>query len=144
MTTTTYRLAPPPPLASMYEWDCVLCGHETLAKPVFLAGASGVIAAGTGCASVALYGRKDASTKTRVRNAAASLAIKAEREEEARQERRTRYAAALEAFRADVDYTPGLQSTRQAYAATVKAWGGHRMTFPAFLALVAETGEIPE
>jgi hypothetical protein len=51
----TYCIAPAPKLASQYEWDCALCGHETLARPVFLAGPAGnVFAAGTGCAAKAL------------------------------------------------------------------------------------------
>jgi hypothetical protein len=52
---STYRIAPAPKLASQYEWDCALCGHETLTRPVFLANPAGnVIAAGTGCAAKAL------------------------------------------------------------------------------------------
>lgn len=51
---STYRIAPAPKLASQYEWDCALCGHETLTRPVFIEGGAGVIAAGTGCAAKAL------------------------------------------------------------------------------------------
>jgi hypothetical protein len=52
--SNTYRIASAPKLASQYEWDCALCGHETLTRPVFIEGGAGVIAAGTGCAAKAL------------------------------------------------------------------------------------------
>jgi hypothetical protein len=127
--TTTYRIAPAPKLASQYEWDCALCGHETLARPVFLSGPAGVVfAAGTGCASVALYGRKDAHMMTKVRNAADAAAHVAKMNRRHHAERAAIYAAAIDAFFADDDAAPQLRSARLNYGAV----GGYSGTLTAF------------
>lgn len=52
MTATTYHRVDAPRYASMIEHDCAECGHEALARPVFLATPAGAtIAVGTGCAA---------------------------------------------------------------------------------------------
>lgn len=136
--TTTYTIAPKPKHAEMREWDCILCGHETLAKPVFLVGPTGtVIAAGTGCAAKALYGDADNVTRRKVRNAYDLVQHKADEAESLRLERMGRYGRALADLAAD-SWTADLRSTQRTYHGTSKAH-----TFPEFLAIVAETGEIP-
>jgi hypothetical protein len=139
----TYSIAPAPKLASQYEWDCALCGHETLARPIFLATPAGnVIAAGSGCAAVALYG--DVARARKVRNEFDAVTYAARQRDEMIAERIARYTAALADFHAGEDSTPALISTRATYWATVRgAWNGeHRMTFPAFLAAVASDGDL--
>jgi hypothetical protein len=136
--STAYRLTNAPRYAGMREWDCALCGHETLKRPVFLEGPEGLVSAGTGCASVALYGRKDARLERKVRadfDAAETLARWAE---EATEERKVRYSAALAAFQAGEDGAPALVTARKTYhgGGSIQAHG----PFPAWLARVAETG----
>lgn len=141
-----YRLTAPPALSAFVEMDCALCGHESLAHPVWLLGPAGVIAAGTGCAAVALYGDRAPRSQRLVRNEAAALAIIEAAAAAQRAERMSRYATALAEFSAGVDYSPILQSCRTTYWGTVRGlWlGEHRMTFPAFLAAVAADGNLPE
>lgn len=132
----------------MQEWDCQICGHETLKKPVFISGPDGnVVAAGTRCAAIMVYGREDASAQTRVRNEFDALAYKAKQEEELRAERLSRYTKALQQFRSDQDGAPELISVRQTYWSTVRGvWGGeHRMKFPEFIQWVIDhQGELPD
>lgn len=147
MAAGEYRLSRPPKFAQFQEWDCALCGHETLQRPVFLEGPGGVIAAGTRCAAIALYGREDTSTQTRVRNDFDSLAYKAKQEDKMRVERAGRYAKALAAFHADNDASPELQSVRQTYWSLVRGpWGGtHKMKFPEFIQWVVDhDGLLPD
>lgn len=49
--TSKWHIVDPPKYASMQEWDCQVCGRETLKHPVFLSDGSGRICAGTGCAA---------------------------------------------------------------------------------------------
>lgn len=147
----TYRLAPAPRFADARAWDCALCSHRDLVRPVFLTGPDGLIAVGSGCAIRALVpddtrpvtdaDRRilylDAGTLTRVARA----------EEDARTERRARYAQALREF-ADVpnggpDEAPALASARTTYhqAGGYPALG---ILLPHFLLAVALTGVLPE
>jgi len=135
--TTAYTLADKPKNAELYEWDCLLCGHETLARPVFLAGPSGVIAAGTGCAAKALYGSADNVTRRKVRNAYDLIVFKSAQAEEMRVERMGRYGRALADLHAN-NWTPDLISAQRTYHNTTKSVG-----FFAFLETVATTGDIP-
>lgn len=143
MEAARYTITTAPKLASNYEWDCALCGHETLKRPVFLDNGAGVIAAGAACAAQAIYG--DRAKADKVRKAAEAAAYRAMADEAARIERRGRYSAALADFAAD-DWTPELRSAQAAYRGTVRGpWAGeHRMTFPAFIAAVAESGTLPD
>lgn len=47
----TYRIVSAPKFSDMIEHDCADCGHESLTRPVFLAGPAGTFAVGTGCAA---------------------------------------------------------------------------------------------
>lgn len=146
MTATAYRVVAPPKFAGLQEFDCQLCGYESLVRPVFLAGPAGVIAAGAGCAAVALYGRCDAAAQHRVRLEFDAAAHQARVAEQLAAERAARYASALADFEADrAGYSPALESCRSTYWSFVRGdWNGeHRMTFPAFLASVAAAGELP-
>lgn len=148
MTSTTYTIAAPPKGAMFTEYDCALCRHESLTRPVFLHSSSGgLIAAGSGCAAVALYGTRSAAAVTRVRKAFDAAAAAAADDEAGRVERQARYAAAAAEFAADRDAapSPALQSCRSTYWSYVRhTWAGeHRMTFPAFLAAVALEGRLP-
>jgi hypothetical protein len=148
MNTSGYRLTDAPRHASMQAFDCALCGHPELGRPVFLATPDGnTIAAGSGCAAAAIYGRKDSRLARRVAADADAIAFRAAQAAEMAAERMGRYGRAADEFAAHLDGEPSadLTSTRQTYFATVRgAWGGeHRMTFPAFLAEVAASGEIP-
>lgn len=142
----SYELVAPPKLSAFVEADCALCGHESLTRPVWLRGPAGVIAAGTGCAAVALYGNRSPRSQRLVRNEAEALAIIEAAAAAQRAERMTRYATALDEFRAGVDYSLILQSCRTTYWGTVRGlWNNeHRLTFPAFLAAVAADGILPE
>lgn len=136
--TTTYTIAPKPKYADMIEWDCVLCGHETLSRPVFLVGPTGsVIAAGTGCAAKALYGDSDNVTRRKVRNAYDLVQHKADEAESLRLERVARYGRAL-ADLASSNWTPDLISAQRTYHK-----GSKTHSFPEFIEIVATTGNIP-
>ena len=47
----TYRIVSAPKFSDMIEHDCADCGHESLTRPVYLAGPAGTFAVGTGCAA---------------------------------------------------------------------------------------------
>lgn len=91
---STYRVVPPPRFAWMREWDCEICGCETLKRPVFLAGVGGPVAAGTGCAA-RLLGREPRYV-TKQRDALLAEAVRMASELEARA---ARYEAALGEYR---------------------------------------------
>lgn len=141
---TTYRIAPRPtgPSVMGLEWDCAFCNHEDLAHPVFLTDGTRVISAGSGCAAVALYGRRDAATTRRVVAEFDHATFVAAQDEELRAERRERYTRAVEAFRADDDNTLFETNVRRTYFAL----GGHEVlgSFPGWLEFVAETGELEQ
>lgn len=137
MTTTTYRIAPAPKFAALYEWDCSRCGRREV-KPVFLNDGTGAKAYGSGCAA-RLLGRPEAARKIRVEFDAVQRA--AEQAEEMRVERTERYGRALKSFELDPNVeTPELLSARRTYHQS----GGFPVlgTFPAWMARVAETGEL--
>jgi hypothetical protein len=48
---TKYEIADTPRHAGMYSYNCLECGHEDLARPVFLLADGHLIAVGTGCAA---------------------------------------------------------------------------------------------
>ena len=48
---TGWHVADPPRYSHMKEWDCQVCGVETLKKPVFLEKDGQRVCAGTGCAT---------------------------------------------------------------------------------------------
>ncbi len=144
-TTSAYRIVPAPKHADMIEHDCALCEYERLRRPVFLAGPAGIIAAGSGCAAVALYGRKDSRTVRLVITEADRVALVELQAAEQRAERSARYGRAVEAFAADDDASTDLISARRCYWSYVRhEWNGeHRIGFGAFLEGVAQTGELP-
>jgi hypothetical protein len=135
--TMTYRIAPAPKFASLYEWDCSRCGRREV-KPVFLNDGTGAKAFGSGCAA-RLLGRPEAARKIRDEFDAVQRA--ADQAEEMRVERVARYGRAIAAFEADPNAeNPDLTSARQAY----HSLGGFPQlgTFPVWMAQVAETGEL--
>lgn len=142
MTTTTYRIAPAPKFAGQRDWTCVECGHEALKRPVFLTDGQTLIAVGTGCAAVLLFGRKDDQTIRQVRRDADAAQAAETAAEALRAERRARYTIALAAWTADDAGAPEVRSAVQTY----RRYGGAAVlgTFPEFLARVAETGDLPE
>jgi hypothetical protein len=50
-TATTYTICEAPKFAGFRIWNCAECGHEELARPVFLAINGQTISVGTGCAA---------------------------------------------------------------------------------------------
>lgn len=144
-STSIWAQCPAPPRAGMILWDCHVCGAFELARPVFLTNGSTVIATGSGCAAVLVYGEATARTRRLVTTEAATIEFRAAQDAAAAVERRTAYTAALAAFRIGLEAQPELVRARQTYWSTVRhAWDGkHALTFPAFIAEVAATGEIP-
>lgn len=132
----TYRLTTAPKHASLRVFTCAFCGHDELGAPVFLAGPHGTIAAGSGCAAVALYGERTSATTRKVRNAADALAAAEVAAERERTERRAAYAEALATLEAD-GHSANLQTARRTYATLRPA-----LTFPQFLAHIATTGDL--
>lgn len=155
LTMTRYALAPAPRHAAMRSWDCAFCAHEDLARPVFLAPATGgpVIAAGSGCALRALAPHRGdrgfTAADERVLLADADrLTHRARADEDLLADRRIRYAAALIEFtgqdRTDgpVADSPTLLGCRQTYHQS----GGYPalgLLFPEFLLAVAMLGVLP-
>jgi len=135
--TTTWKIAPAPRFAGMKEWDCHFCGHENLAKPVFLTrDGRAVVAAGTGCAAEAL-----GITRRQVVAEAEALVAEAEAAEALRRQVAANKARALEAFEADPNGDdPYLLAARQDY----RRLGGFARLgkFRTWLAAVAETGDL--
>lgn len=135
--TTTWKIAPAPRFAGMMEWDCHFCGHENLAKPVFLTRDGGaVVAAGTGCAAEAL-----GITRYQVAAKADALAAEAAAAEALRRQIAQNKARALEAYEADPNGDdPYLTAARQDFR---RGGGFARLgKFSAWLAAVAETGNL--
>lgn len=134
---TTWKIAPAPRFAGMKEWDCYFCGHENLAKPVFLTrDGRAVVAAGTGCAAEAL-----GITRRQVVAEAEALVAEAEAAEALRRQVAENKARALAAFEADPNSDdPYLAAARQDFA---RLGGFARLgKFSAWLAAVAETGDL--
>lgn len=143
-TTTTYTITAAPKFSDFFETDCRICGHAELAKPVWLRSSDGVtFPAGATCAAKAIYGNDYAQTKSRVRKTAEAVQHEADRAEALRQERIEWFTQALADFNADRQGTPALQSARQSFHANRTA-GRIRpeVTFPQYLATVAETGAV--
>lgn len=147
----TYRLAPAPRFADARSWDCALCEHRDLVRPVFLTGPDGLIAVGSGCALNALAPHRgrvpsDADRRTLYLDAD-RLTREARAIEDIRTERRARYAQALLEFDAvpngGPDEAPALASCRTTYhqAGGFPTLG---ILFPCFLLAVALTGVLPE
>jgi hypothetical protein len=88
----TLAIIDPPRFFEMREWDCQVCGRETLKHPVFLS--DGTVA-GTGCAARLLG--LDQETVVRLRDERAAV-VRHDASVDA--ERAARYAAALTDYRA--------------------------------------------
>lgn len=121
--------------------ECGCCNRAGLLHIVKLRHISGAtVWMGTGCAAVALYGDRKATTKVAKAISATEYAAKVAAELKA--ERQARYSVALAAFH--VDDFDGLAATgaRKTYHSVGcrKVTG---LTFPEFLAEVARTGELP-
>src|SRR5688572_30018954 len=127
---TSYRIAPAPKFAGMKAWDCSRCGRQEV-KPVFLApeGSVEALPFGTGCAAKML-GRPDAPAAT-IRLEADQADRRAAAEADLAEERRTRYAEALEAFEAGDDGSEALASTRTTYH-RLGGFPALAVKFPAF------------
>lgn len=143
MTTSqpTYKIAAAPRFAGMREWDCEICGHETLKRPVFLhSPETGLIAAGTGCASVALFGRREAHLLREVRRDFDAITRAEVQADELRVDRRQRYSTAAAAFAVRDDGDVHLQAARRTY----HDLGGSKKLglFPTWIAHVAATGDL--
>jgi hypothetical protein len=136
METTTYHLVPAPKFAEFTAFDCKVCDHEELAHPVFLQGPEGVFAAGTSCAAKLLGYRRG----VQVRKEWDSVQLRAQQMEEVKAERRERYGRALVAFEAGEDGNIDLRSVRRTYW---QSGASEKLgKFPAWIARVAETGEL--
>lgn len=121
--------------------ECGCCTRAGLLHIVKLRHASGsVVWMGTGCAAVALYGDRKATTKVAKAISATEHAAKVA--EDLRTERQARYAGALAAFTAGDDAAVLASGTRKTYHSVGcrKVTG---LTFPEFLAEVAASGELP-
>ncbi|MHB1772055.1 MAG: hypothetical protein ACYCST_09980 [Acidimicrobiales bacterium] len=96
------RIVPPPRYAWLRVWDCQICGHESLAHPVFIEADGERVAAGSGCAARLLSGPSASSSATR-RVAERARVLEAESLARARvdEERCGRYEAALAEYAAD-------------------------------------------
>lgn len=108
-----YHIVPPPKNAQFHEWDCQVCGHETLSQPVFLSDGLAVIAAGTGCAARLLYG--DARRARTVKKDAAAVASQAESWARSHEQGRSRAQEALQALDQGDAGHPVLQVKRQVF-----------------------------
>lgn len=135
--TTTYEIVPAPKNSDMYAHDCLICGHSELSKPIWLKSSNGtVFPAGQTCASIAVLGSAHPNAGTRVRRQAETIQHEADIAEEMRVERMERFARALADFESD-NWTADLISAQRTFHASKPS-----VTFPEFMAQVAQTGNI--
>lgn len=136
--TTTYELTVAPKHADFHAYNCLICGHEELTKPIWLRSSTGtVFAAGATCAAKALFGDDTTRNRNKVRTASTILQHKADEEEAMRAERSERFTRALDAFHSDDWANADLRSAQKAFHATKPT-----VDFPTYMAQVAETGNL--
>ena len=128
--SNTYTVTSRPKGLAFVDFDCAICQHETLKRPIFLAGPSGVIAAGTGCAAELVYGTRTATTK--VRNAADGAEVAATNNRRHQAERANHYAKAIDAFFNGDDVNPDLNGARRDYSVS-GGYTGTRRAFPVWM-----------
>lgn len=129
----------------MMEWSCAFCGHQHLGRPVFVSNGGNPVAAGSGCAAIAVYGETAGPHRAAdVKRRSDDLAYEVKVEEQLREERKENYQAAAADLAADRE-TPYVQQSRKTYHSIVRTrWGGqNKMTYPDFVKYVAETGDLP-
>lgn len=134
---STYAVAAAPRHSSMREHSCILCGHESLTRPVWLRSPEGnVVPAGTGCALKALYGESTPTTRRRLQvaqgAAMGAAAVAAEWQSIA--------SVALAELDRGLDYSEAIQSMRR----TFHGRGGAAVlgSFRGYVAHVAEAGSL--
>jgi hypothetical protein len=143
--TTEYRIAPAPKHSGLVEWDCAICHHESLTRPVFIDNGSGVIAAGSGCAARALglvpanhVGRLPAKVTNAMESEGRRLVVEAALVEE-RMESATR---ALDAFDCNRDADEDLARWRRNFISAKKFGNCQHVLLRPYLLAGSQTGEV--